>query len=318
MHAPRPSSFSQRRLIGPKADPDFAAIASPSIRWRVRLAHAVHRLQQGAQNMLGKPISKLLLSLWMRNWPGAAWVERRGLPRHHLASLLGEQALILHLDPRRVIQFAMHPPGTRRKPPSWAFLHDGDWDLCRVDLRADYALDFVRDLVTHRHALHKTARYREYMQAIQAGRPYRSHQEGFVLDTREQVLGWLNIYLGFLDRMAEHGYDEHRAKDYPGIAITREGKIVKVRRGAHRLAMAQWLGLPQLPMQIHYVHRLWWEKVTDGHRGEAALARIRQALAQAQPETQPGPLTTQAPLSDADKTWPPAITDPGSAQESHN
>src|SRR5699024_176550 len=246
----------------------------------------------------------LLLTLWMRNWPGAGWVEKIGLPRQHLDVLLGADVLVRWLDPRSVIQFAMHPPGTRRKPPSWAFLHDGDWDLCRVDLRDDYALKFVRDLSTHRHALHKTERYRELMQRIQEGRPFRSHQEGFVLDTREQVLGWLTIYLGFLDRMAAQGYDEQRAKDYPGIAITRTGTIVKVRRGAHRLAMAQWLGLPRLPMKIHYVHRLWWEQVTAGTRGEAALTRVRQALEQAQPEALPGPLTTQPPLANPDDAWP--------------
>lgn len=304
----RVSKLSEKEkggLIGPQADPDFAAIASPAIRARVWLAHAVFYLQRGLQKLVGRPVSALLLSIWMRNWPGAAWVEKIGLPRHHLGTLLGHNTLIRRLDPRSVIQFAMPPPGTRRKPASWAFLRDGDWDLCRVDLRADYALEFVRDLANHRNALHKTARYRQLMQRIQEGRPYRSHQEGFVLDTREQVLGWLQIYLGFLDRMGSDGYDESRAKDYPGIAITREGTIVKVRRGAHRLAMAQWLGLPELPMQIHYVHRLWWQQVTQGQRGEAALSRVREALAAACPETQPGPLTTQPPLANPEHAWPP-------------
>lgn len=216
MSSLKPLRKLKRGLIGPQADPDFTAIASASIRWRVRLAHVVHYIQRCVQRLIGQPVSALMLTLWMRNWPGAALIEKLGLSRHYLAVLLGPETLVRRLDPRSVIQFAIQPPGSRHRPPSWAFIRDGDWDLCRVDLRADYALDFIRDLATHRHALHKTARYRELMQRIQEGRPFRSHQEGFVLDSREQVLGWLNIYLGFLDRMANQGYDETRAKDLPG------------------------------------------------------------------------------------------------------
>ncbi len=291
MTRPDPTKTVPGALIGPEADRDFAAIAAPEIRHRVRLAHLVFHLRRFSQTWIGKPVGKLLLQVWLNGLPGAKWIERRGLPRRSLEQLLGPDALIRSLDPQSLVQFAMHPPGTRHKSPSWSFIHDGDWDLCRVDLREDYAIKLVRDLDTHRHDLTQTAKYKELMERVEQGKPWHSHQEGLYLDSPERILAYLRVYLGFLDQMAKQGYDASRAKDYPGIAITREGRIVKVKRGAHRLAMAQWLSLPVMPFRVSYVHRQWWDQVTQGAQGHQALERVRQALAQAEPEQHPGPLT---------------------------
>lgn len=74
------------------------------------------------------------------------------------------------------------------------------------------------------------------------------------------------------------------------MAVSREGRLIKLNRGLHRLAMAQYLGLPTIPVKVKAVHRDWWQGVTRGVRGAEALARVAAALPRCAPETAPGAL----------------------------
>lgn len=294
-----------KAITGPQADPAFAAVAAPEIRHRVLLAHLVHRVRRFSEACIGRPIGGLLLKIWLHNWPGARWIEQLGLPRHNLTTLLGKDALTLHVNPRELFQFAMHPPRkVKKRPSSLAFIWDGDWDLRRNDLRAGFWIAHMRDLDHNRDHLERTEKYRSLMAEIDAGRPFHSHQEGVYLDSSERVIDYLKIYLGFLDNMAVNGYDESRAKDGLGVVISREGRILKVNRGLHRLAMAQWVGLPTVPVHVRHVHRQWWENVTHGVTGQQALDRVRDALALCTPEQERGPLSEEPPTEIPDDFWP--------------
>ena len=284
-------SSHKKGIAGPQADKDFKAIAAPEIRRRVLLAHLVYGIKQISRHLIGKPIARVTLWLWRQQGPGARFIERLGLPRTGIEQAYGKKALILHINPRDLKQFAMHPRGVKRKPSSEAFIWDGDWDLCRVELQNDYALKFIRDLATHRDDLSKTKKYQELIELAEAGTPFRSHQEGLYLNSRERILQYLSVYLGFLDQMDAQGYQAKRAKDYPGVAITREGRIVKVRRGAHRLAMAQWLGIKSLPVQVHYIHRQWWNRQRKHLDNATALRTVLAKLPHLSFETELGELS---------------------------
>jgi len=281
----------KRGIAGPQADNDFKAIAAPEIRCRVLLAHLVYGIKRISKRLIGKPVARTSLWLWKHQLPGARFIESLGLPRTGIEQVYGKKALILHINPRDLKQFAMYPRGIKRKPSSEAFIWDGDWDLCRVELQNDYALKFIRDLAIHRNDLSKTKKYQELMELAKAGTPFRSHQEGLYLHSRERILQYLSVYLGFLDQMATQGYQAKRAKDYPGVAITREGRIVKVRRGAHRLAMAQWLGIKSLPVQVHYIHRKWWNRQRQHLDNATALSTVLAALPHLSFETELGKLS---------------------------
>src|SRR5690606_29230266 len=97
-----------------------------------------------------------------------------------------------------------------------------------------------------------------------------------------------------LDNMAAHGFDPSRGKDTLGVAISREGRILKINRGLHRLAMAQRLGLTTIPVRVRCVHRLWWNQVVQGAAGHAALERVRLALRDCVPEEDAGLQDTEA------------------------
>src|SRR5690606_1036981 len=126
-----------------------------------------------------------------------------------------------------------------------------------------------------------------------------------LLDTPEKIKTYLRIYIGYLDDMAVKGYVASMTHDDPGVAISREGHILKINRGLHRLAMAQRVGLAQLPVRVRAVHRAWWDQVTDGASGQLALERMCRALKNCVPEQAPGPMDEQPSVPLSEDFWPP-------------
>src|SRR5690606_11046042 len=232
-------------------------------------------------------------------------VEHRGLPRHVLSEILGEQALTLHVDPRKLVRMAIHAPAnTEKRPSALAFIWDGSWDQRREDLRLGSRYRLISELDENRHRLEDTARYAKLFARIQAGRPWASHQQGVFLDTPEKIHRYLRVYIEFLDDMAMNGFDPARGKDTLDVVISREGRILKIDRGLHRLAMAQRLGLPSIPVRVRHVHRHWWAQVTQGAHGEDALQRMVEALRHCTPEEAPGPLDEKHIETLSNDFWP--------------
>lgn len=294
-----------RGVLGPGADDAFAPLADGRIRRRVMVAHLVSRSQQTVQQRIGRPIGRLFLRRWMYNKPGSHYVEAFGLPRHIVEEELGEEALTLYVDPRKLIRIGVHASRrVEQRPSSMAFIWEGSWDQRREDLRVGTRYEFISELDENRGQLERTKRYGYLMQRLEEGRPWASHQLGVLLDSPEKIREYLQVYLDFLDDMAVNGFDPGRGKDPVGVAITRDGTIVKVNRGLHRLAMAQRLGLPSIPVQVRHVHRLWWNKVTDGAVGLEALDKVKEALRHCVPEENPGPLDMDPQPELADDFWP--------------
>ncbi|GEK73679.1 hypothetical protein HHA04nite_22230 [Halomonas halophila] len=113
---------------------------------------------------------------------------------------------------------------------------------------------------------------------------------------------YLRVYLSFLDDMAVRGFDGARGKDKLGVAVSREGRLIKINRGLHRLAMAQRLGLDCVPVRVMAVHREWWQRITGGATGQEALERVADGLRDCMPEQRPGELDPAEWPSEFD--WP--------------
>ncbi|QFU01508.1 hypothetical protein FIU83_07625 [Halomonas sp. THAF5a] len=286
----RVSDADKRVPVAPAGDPAFDPLYDRRMFWPVQRARLQVALRDGAIENLVLPLESGLFRLWHREMPGADWVERKGLPRRVVEEQLGD-GLVLHVDPRALIR-STHWRGyaKRLRPSSSAFIWDGEWDLRRGHLLHSSRYRFISDLDDHRDDLRETERFRELKARLDAGRPWSSHQQGILLDSEHRILTYLRVYLSFLDDMAARGFDAGRGKDQLGVAVSREGRLIKINRGLHRLAMAQRLGLPSVPVVVKAVHREWWETVTKGATGNKALARFRAALAECLPETGPGPL----------------------------
>jgi len=241
----------------------------------------------------------------MQDKAESRYIESLGLPRHIVDEVLGEDALTLHVDPRKLIRIAVHAPRhVEKRPSSLAFIWEGDWDQRREDLRVGTRYRLISELDENRQQLERTHRFQHLMECVDQGKPWASHQLGVLLDTPDKIRDYLRIYLQFLDDMAINGFDPSRGKDPIGVAISRDGTILKINRGLHRLAMAQRLGLPSIPVRVHHVHRLWWNEVTQGETGEAALMNMQAALPQCIPEEAAGPLDETPAETIPDGFWP--------------
>lgn len=296
-----------RQLLGPGADEAFIPLASPRIRRRVRIAHLTERWRGALQQSVGLPLGRIAHRRWTNDKAESRYIEALGLSRHALEEALGSAALTLHVDPRKLIRIAVHAPRhVEKRPSSLAFIWDGNWDLRREDLRVGTRYRLISELDEHRNHLERTARFKELMDCIERGEPWASHQQGVLLDTPEKILDYLRVYLDFLDDMAANGFDPSRGKDPIGVAISREGRVLKINRGLHRLAMAQRIGLPSIPVRVRCVHRIWWDRITQGAGGVAAIESIRHALQECIPEESPGPMDEDPAPTLSDDFWPAA------------
>lgn len=276
--------------MAPAGDPAFAPLYDPRMHWPIRRARLQVAAREWFQAAIGMPVERQLLWWWLAGYPGAEALERRGLPRRAIEHYLGD-ALIVHVDPRALIRstdWRGYPH--KRRPSSSAFIWDGEWDLRRGDLRFGSRYRFISELDEHRDDLTRTERFAKLAARLDSGRPWSSHQQGVLLDSRERVLTYLRAYLGFLDDMAVNGFDDSRGKDELGVAVSREGRLLKINRGLHRLAMAQRLGLPSVPVRVRAVHSEWWRRTVGEAKGRAALERVSTALQDCVPESQPGEL----------------------------
>lgn len=285
----------------PVADAAFGDLLDPRMKWGVRRSLWQTSLREGFQRTVGDPFEEALYRRWARKKAGSPWLERHGLPRRSFEARLGE-ALVVQVDPRALIRDLNAKGIGGKRPPSSAFIWDGDWDLSRGDLRRGSRYRFISDLDEHRHDLTQTERFRQYRSRLESGNPWSSYHQGILLDTEEKILAYLQTYLGFLDDMAVEGFNAELGKDDLGVAVTREGRLLKVNRGLHRLAMAQRLGLASIPVVVRAVHRQWWERVVEGSQGEAALARVAEALPYCLAETEPGMLDPGEALGPIE--WP--------------
>lgn len=285
----------------PGGDPAFAPLADSRMYWPVQRARLQWAVRDAFQSFVSIPLERLLFGAWTHGLPCAAQVERRGLSRRVVERELGSD-LVVQVNPRQLIRSTHWRVPKHRRPSPTAFIWDGRWDLRRGDLRQGSRYRFISDLDVHRQDLSGSEAFRYYKAQLDAGKPWRSHQKGVLLDSEARILAYLGVYLSFMDDMAVRGFDAWRGKDALGVAVTREGRLLKINRGLHRLAMAQRVGLDSVPVAVKAVHREWWDKVTAGTVGRAALQRVIEALTTCEPETDPGALD---PLDSPDDfTWP--------------
>ena len=104
----------------------------------------------------------------------------------------------------------------------------------------------------------------------------RSRRKAFA-KARAQLHDYVSEYRGLYESMRDHGYLPRLADDEMGIAIDREGAIIKVPNGNHRFYTALALEMPLVPAEVRFVHAAWYRRQTAELRG-SVLERICEAL----------------------------------------
>jgi len=102
-------------------------------------------------------------------------------------------------------------------------------------------------------------------------------QEKALAKTKAQLHDYVLEYRRLYESMREKGYVSGLAADEIGVAIDREGAIIKVPNGNHRFYTAVALGMSLLPAEVRFVHAAWYRRHTEGLQG-SVMDRICEAL----------------------------------------
>jgi hypothetical protein len=275
------------------------------MRGAMRRAQRIEALRAWCEQHLVLPFTRQWLARWLKNRSRHSGLERRGLPRHAVEDVVGQEALTVWVNPRELVRDVNFGRDKHRRPSSNAFIWDGEWDLRRGAFRFGARSRMMRDLIEHGDDLTQTERYQHLKALLDAGKPWSSPRDGLLLDSETRILGYLQCYRGYLQDMAKHGFRQGVTKDEMGVAVTRDGRLLKINRGLHRLAMAQQVGVPSVPVVIKAVHREYWDKVTSGVEGNEALRRLTEALQDCRPEADAGPLDPKSyPSVSVKDGWP--------------
>lgn len=86
----------------------------------------------------------------------------------------------------------------------------------------------------------------------------------------------LSKYRALADNMARNGYIPGAAEDEVGVAIGRDGRLIKIANGNHRFALAVLLDLPTIVAEVSVVHVDWYR--AGQASGSWGAERIHQRL----------------------------------------
>ncbi|KAA0014617.1 hypothetical protein F0A17_02955 [Billgrantia pellis] len=260
----------------PSGERVYPPLYDPALRFRMLRSRTGYRLKESFKRRLGRPVEDKLFERWLNGKPGGGLLETHGLPRRSVEAYFNGR-LDLDIDPNQLSQGLSFPDSfpnrTQRRKVSNIFIWPGDWDLVTADLSRSQRQRFVQDIWDHRLDLTTSNSYAELTEKLEQGRPLRSHHHGIVLDSEARILIYLSRYRLYMEDMSCFGFKADLGKDKLGIAIDRNGHLVKINKGLHRLAMAQTLGIRRATVRIRSIHQLWWEQHKGNAKGRGALER---------------------------------------------
>ncbi|KAB2928684.1 MAG: hypothetical protein F9K30_00580 [Dechloromonas sp.] len=186
---------------------------------------------------------------------------------------------VIHVAPQRIDYIC----SVSAKPACGCPLFiGGDWDQRMLPTLVAEAESpkflSCRELLVDGLAPEETSEYRFIMAAIARHGSYRGCVDA------DDARAHIEARLAFYRRVAEGGYRRQSALGESGLigeiecAVDRDGQLVKINAGNHRLAVARLLGLPAIPVHLTMIHESWRPGLTVSG-GLASLSRVRAFIA---------------------------------------
>lgn len=208
---------------------------------------------------------------------------------HRLFIEIDPQQLTHRLDEKFFVDGEWHWVGAN-------FLDTGCWQNRLSLLDHSPAHREIVEICRIREDFRDGSHYRRYVRQIELGHPPR--RNGRHLDTVDELDAYFRYYVDLVDNIARTGIlprnrfqssmdtgRHHRSarsfwhdlveRDI-GVAIGKDGRLVRHTSGKHRLAAAIGLGIQRIPVEIRMIHVGWLQR--QMHRLELPPA---QALAAA-------------------------------------
>lgn len=144
----------------------------------------------------------------------------------------------------------------------------GDWDLHATAVADTPTHRFIAELVAARYDYRSTATYAKMVKDIAAGHVIKYKKRR--IDCQDRIDEHFRYYVGVCESMAANGYLSAGNHDHICVMIGRDGKLVKEEKGRHRLAIAQLVGVPAVPVFVRHVHPLWLDSLRETRSGSDA------------------------------------------------
>lgn len=261
---------------------------------------AQDRAQRNRRNKLTKTVRYVVKTEWVLN----------ALLRHRLA--VANKA---HTD---AVDFALHPVlvqqclsqqlllhipvekmrfhmadwleiNEQRLHTSDYFLAAGDLAAARYDVSRLTVLREVQELMEADWQFECTPTYRQLVKAMEQQRPVVRQQ--IRLDSLERIQAYFQRFLALHLSVAQHGLLSNKEVAHKlglegdreiGIALDRDGAVVKLHGGKHRFALAVAHQLKTVPVELRMVHVQLLTQVcqTRGCTPAQAIALLAQMLSQ--------------------------------------
>ena len=223
-------------------------MASPLVRRLLRLLRRASLVQR-AIDLIG-------LRLW-----------RHALrQRAHAGTLNCYANRLIPVDPRTIdsqIPLATLPLDGARARDAIGWTLGGDWDLAPRPLAAHPVFQGIRERFGEGREWADTSLYAAAAARLAAGRPLWKFRTEADLPRLFAKIDRLHAAIAADGYRTQRQLGSHRLWDELMVAYDRHGRVHLVD-GAHRLAIAQVLGLDAVPALVAACHRDWKEGGDDG------------------------------------------------------
>jgi hypothetical protein len=161
-----------------------------------------------------------------------------------------------------------------------SFMVDGLDGLPTDLVRSLYTYRDMEDIARHGADWRATRLGQWLKAAVEAGRP--PLVRGALVTNEAEIEAYYRVYLTMFESMRTIGY-RYEGKDDMCFGIGAAGEAILIRRGTHRLAAAQILGLAKVEGRVTHIDRAFAERAVrdfpDRRVPEAILAAIGAAVA---------------------------------------
>jgi len=137
----------------------------------------------------------------------------------------------------------------------------GDWDRASVPFVTTPVYAFLADLKACAFDYRCTDFYRVLLADLRAGKQ-RSYKS-LLLNSELAIDQLLEGYVRVFKSIAADGYKADKAVDPICVMVARDGRLIKEEKGRHRLAIAQLVGIQQVPVLVRHIHPDWLAAVGE-------------------------------------------------------
>lgn len=205
-----------------------------------------------------------------------------------------KDALTMDVDPRQISRRVPYPFRATQRDFSPFFVWNGDWDVEAEWIDDDQRFTDMSELASN-GVYRTTPAYTRMVIAATEGRP--EWRQKVLLRSVREIDEYFESKVRLLASLRSAGYQSQaqlaRRGDEIGIAVGRNGELLKYFHGHHRLALSKEIGLDSVTVTVQMVHHMWIERCCARYNGDP-LAAIRKGLADlamANPPSAPTPRT---------------------------